>query len=342
MIDMLYIFYRMTRAEYNTAFKGVQRYFEDVDKSSKLRKDGYDKQAYITNGFAKLGFQEIRFRRNEWGYHALEIRLRPKLLLQVKAYYQLTALSEFQDVALRFDHILKDILGLTVPHFFQWQVRRVEYAADVHVQEDLIPKYLFLFKKGNLPLYFLINQETQKYWGSQTNCYFMATTVTVNWYNRYNTLLTKEKQSKKKFADFSITRGVLRFETQLRSGYGVVKDYLNCTRAENEIMKFYKLIVGKGDYYTLDGAIQLIRSKVDCFRKKLELERLITLIANSSGVWQAKELFVQGKDSSRAADKFSKRLNQLRKLGINPVVLPSEWGITKLENLFDLIKASIS
>lgn len=211
MIDMMYVFCRMTRVEYSEAFKSIQRYFELEDKSSKLRKDRYDKQAYVTNGFAKIGFQEIRLRRNEWGYHALEIRLRPKLLLQKEAYYQLTAISEFQDVALRLDHILKDILGLMVPRFFQWQVRRVEYAADVPVQEGLIPKYLFLFKKGNLPLYFLANQNTRKYWGSQTNCYLMATTVTVNWYNRYETLLTKEKQSNKKFADFSTTKGILRF-----------------------------------------------------------------------------------------------------------------------------------
>ncbi|MGR6544851.1 hypothetical protein [Paenibacillus tundrae] len=342
MIDMMYIFYRMTRVEYNEAFKSVQRYFELTDRSSKPRKDTYDKQAYITNGLSKIGFQEIRFKRNKWGYHALEIRLRPKLLLQAEAYYQLTAIPEFQDVALRFNHILKDILGLMVPQFFQWQVRRVEYAADVPVQEDLIPKYLFLFKKGNLPLYFFTNQETHKYWGSQTNCYFMATAVTVNWYNRYDTLSIKEKKSNKKFADFTTTKGILRFETQLRNGDGTVIDYLDCTRAEQEIMKFYKLIVGEGDYYTLDGAIQLIRQEVSCFQKKLELERLISQIANSSGVWQAKELFAQGKDRNKAADKFSKRLNQLRKLGINPVVLPSEWGITKLENLLDPIKASIS
>lgn len=339
---MLYIFFQMTTVEYNDAFKAIQRHLERNNKSSMLRKDSYDKRAYVTNGFAKFGFQEIRLRSNKWGYRALEIRLRPKLLLQKEAYYQLTAISEFQDVSVRFDYVLKDILGLMVPCFFQWKVRRIEYAADVTVQEDLIPKYLFLFKKGNIPPYFLSNPQTQMYWGSKTNCYFMATTVTVNWYNRYETLLAKEKQSRMKFSDFSTTRGILRFETQVRSGDGTVEEYMDCFRAEKEIMKFYTLIIGKGDYYTLDSAIQLIRSKVDCFHRRLELERLITLIANSSGVWEARSIFIQEKDKNKAADKFSKQLNQLRELGINPVVLPSEWGITKMENLSTPIKEIIS
>ncbi|MFE9273921.1 hypothetical protein ACQKLN_17165 [Paenibacillus glucanolyticus] len=263
------------------------------------------------------------------------------MLIQTGDYYGLTAISEFKGVAIYFNYILKDVLGLYVPDFFQWKVERVEYAADVPVREDLIPKYLFLFKKGNIPDYFLENKVTQQYWTSETNCYLMATSITANWYNRFETLLIKEQSSKKKYTDFSKTRGILRFETQYRVCEGTVIDYLDSNRAEKEIMKFYKLIVGNGDYYTLDMAIQLIRSKVGHFQKRLALERLITLIAESSGVWHAKEIFLQGKNKHCAADEFSKRLNQLRKMGINPVVLPPEWGMSKLENLFDRIKVSI-
>ena len=339
MIDMLYISYRITRSEYNEMFRIIQERFKGT--SHQLRKDKFDKCARVTNGLSKQGFQEIRLRSNMWGYRALEIRLRPKLLIQIGDYYRLTAISEFTSVALSFNHILKDVLGLYVPDFFQWKVERVEYAADVPVGEELIPKYLFLFKKGNIPDYFLANNTTQKYWDSEINCYLMATSITANWYNRYETLLLKEQNSKKKYTDFSHTRGILRFETQSRVCEGTVTDYLDSNRTEKEIMKFYKLIVGNGDYYTLDTAIQLIRSKVEHFQKRLALEKLITLIAESSGVWHAKEIFLKGKDKRSAADEFSKRLNQLRKIGINPVVLPSEWGISKLENLFDRIKENI-
>ncbi|MCU5002905.1 hypothetical protein OCD70_22855 [Bacillus tropicus] len=250
----------------------------------------------------------------------------------------MTKLSEFKTVQTNFNYVLKDILSLNVPDFFEWKAKRIEAAIDLTIDENLIPKYLFLFKKGNIPDYFLDNRQTQKYWNSKTNVYLMSAYKAVNWYNRYETLLLKEQQKNKRFLDFSETRGVLRFETQVRDSDEFVIDVLNQQRCKKEIMKFYKLIVGKCDYYTLENAIELVNQKVDDGQIQMSLKMLLRLINKCGSIVKAKHSYIQLKDVHKAADTFSKRINLLRELGINPVTLPSDWEISHLENLYDKIE----
>ena len=327
----MFLSYRMTDIEFRLASGKIQDYFKGTQFS--LHRDKRDKNAQITYGFAKYGLQEIRLRKNQWGYRQLEVRLRPQLLIERCGYYSLTALHDFCHVAQRFDFIMKDLMGLQVPSFFKWRAVRVEFAVDLPLEENLVTQYLLLFKKGNVPDYVLSCGQTVKYWDSTTNVYLMSANKTINWYNRYETLLSKqEKKPRKIMQDFSCTKGILRFEIQVRNEEASVAQVLSQERYEKEIDYFYKLIVGHGDYYTLDTAIRLIRKNVASQSKRMALERLIKLIDHSGGVWQAKKVYREGN-----ADKFSKRLNQLRKLNINPVVLPPEWGIDKLENLHSKI-----
>jgi hypothetical protein len=338
---MLYISYRLTNSDYNFIFKNLQNFLKQSNKSHQLRRDTWDKDVYITNGLAKYGFQEIRLRKNKWKYLSIEIRLRPKLLIDPKGYYNLTSISEFEEISIGFNYIINDILSLKLPDFFKWNALRVEAAIDLKIDEDIIPKYLYLFKKGNIPEYFLINPQSQKYMDSKTNVYLMSPNKTVNWYNRHETLLEKEKKTHKKYLDFSETKGILRFETQVRNCNELVMDVLNQERCKKEILKFYKQIVGKGNYYNLDCAKKIIREKVNDIQKHIALKNLLILIDKCGSIVEAKKAFIKENKTQDPADTFSKRINQLRKLGINPVVLPSAWKITYLENLYDKIKKTL-
>ncbi|WP_353706417.1 hypothetical protein QEP67_21420 [Bacillus cereus group sp. MS39] len=338
MIDMMYISYKLTKPEYNNLFRQLQTYLKEYRTSQQLRKDSSDKGAYISNALSKFGFQEIRLRSNKWGYRSIEIRLRPQLLIDPNGYYRLTKLSEFKMVQTNFNYVLRDILSLNVPDFFEWKAKRIEPAIDLNVDEVLISKYLFLFKKGSIPDYFLDNKQTQKHWNSNTNVYLMSKHKAVNWYNRYETLLLKEQKANKNFLDFSETRGILRFETQARNSDEFVIDVLNQQRCKKEIMKFYKQIVGKGDYYKLENAIELVNQKVDTGHMQMSLKMILRLIDKCGSIVMAKNSYIQGKDIHKAADAFSKRINLLRNLGINPVTLPSDWEISYLENLHDKIE----
>lgn len=329
----------MTESEYRDVFTKLKAYFKDTRHG--LRRDQWDKYVYVTNGLSKYGFQEIRL-RSVWKYRSIEIRLRPELLevIDDSNYYGLTRISDFGEVGTKFDYITKDILGLSVPSFFEWTAKRVEYTVDLNIEEALIPKILFLYKKGNIPLYMLHNKVTQENFESETNLYLNSTTVTVQWYDRFKTLQDKERKSKKSYKDYSGTKGIFRFEVQCKDGNEKVQDILSIDRCQQRLYYFYYSIIGTGDYYTLDKAREIINEKVKKAEKRMSLIRLLELINQCGSVWAAKLQFAEQvefsngtQDQKQIMDRFSSRLCKLRKLGINPVCLPPEWGISMLPNL---------
>ncbi|MDO7905354.1 hypothetical protein Q5741_02870 [Paenibacillus sp. JX-17] len=338
MVDMMYLVYRMTKKEYNSVFNSIQSYLKRYISMSQLRKDRYDKNAYITNAFSKYGFQEIRLRSASYGYCSIEVRLRPKLTIDKDGYYSVTKLSEFQEVQNVFNFVFKDILSLKVPDFFYWTAKRIEAAVDIRLPEQLIPKYLILFKRGYIPDYFLENDITKKYLSSQNNFYLKSENKTVNWYNRYETLLKKEKESGKKFNDFTLTKGLFRFETQVRDGNENVMDILNQQRLKNEVMKFYNLIVGKGDYHSFARAEQIISQSKHNSRNRQGLINMLKMIGHCGGVAKAKKCYVNGQNAKGYTNKFGKTIKKLRDLNINPVLIPEEWGVDFIENPFAKIE----
>lgn len=339
MIDMMYITCQLSATEYKMCRERLNQYLEKNYRLHKLHKDRFDKTAFVTNGLAKWGFQEIRLRKGNWA-NTMEIRFRPQLLINQQGYYQLTSIQQFEQIHILFNHLLLDLLELPVPDFFTWTAKRVEAAIDLAVDEQLIPKYIVLFKKGYIPEYFWMAKQTRTYWDSVTNVYLMSANKTVNWYNRHATLQEKAKKSNKQYMDFSETRGILRFETQVRDNMKSVKDTLNQAYLKQEVMKFYNLIVGKGDYYSLEKALFIVRQNTSNQTKRMALERLLWLLERCGSIHSAKDCFLAGQNADKATDKFNKRINQLRNLGINPVLLPPEWGIERLENLYDKINAT--
>ncbi|GMK40547.1 hypothetical protein PCCS19_36030 [Paenibacillus sp. CCS19] len=338
-VDKMYVVYEMTGAEYHDTFEKLWSYFKGTRHG--LRRDKYDKSVYVTNGLSEYGIQEIRLRRL-WNYHAIEVRMRPELLNEIDGsnYYGLTRISEFGEVSMKFDYILRDSIGLNVPSFFEWIAKRVEYTVDLNVGEALIPKLLFLYKSGNIPPYMLHDDVTRRYFESDTNLYLNSTTVTAHWYDRYRTLQEKEKKAKKSYKDYSVTRGILRYEVQCKDCNEKVRDVLSVEQCRKRLWYFYELIVGKGDYYTLNKAKEIINDKVKSEKKRMSLNQLLDLINECGSVWLAKLRFAEQPEFSsgkqnlkQIMDRFSSRLNKLRDLGINPVCLPSGWGISRLSNL---------
>ncbi|MFC5532230.1 hypothetical protein [Cohnella yongneupensis] len=344
-IDRLYVVYEMTDSEYSDTFLKLKAFLKTLRQG--IWRDKCDTSAYLTTGLSEVGFQEIRMRKT-WNYRSIEIRLYPELLKNIDGsnYYGLPRISDFGEVGTKFDHILQEVIGLCVPSFFEWRAKRVEYTVDLYVGEELIPKLLFLYSKGNIPIYMLKEKVTQMYIGSDTNLYLYAPTVTVNWYDRYRTLQEKEQNSKEQFRDYSVTKGILRFEIQCKACNVKVHDVLSVDRCRDRLNYFYDLIIGAGDYYTFDKAKEIIIEKVKSDRKRKTLTRLLELIDQCGSVWAAKlqfagevEFSIGTQNQKQIMDRFSSRLGKLRDLGINPVCLPSEWGISRLENLDSRIQA---
>lgn len=341
-IDKLYVCYEMTKSEFKTISEQLNDYLGNCfGKRHKLHKDKHDQSAYVTYGLCHFGFQEIRMRKS-WNYRALEIRLRPEILgdLDGSNYYGLTRIKDFQEIGMKFDYIMQDIIGLKVPSFFEWRAKHVEYTIDLLFDENLIPILLFLVKKGNIPDYMLRNDVTQRYFHSEINTYLNSTTVTAHWYNRYKTLQEKERTARKQFKDYEITRGLLRFEVQEKDCNKRLKEMLSEKLCQKRLWHYFDLIVGKGDYYTLEKAKEIIRKTVKNHEKKIILTRFLEFINKYGSVWAAKRQFANqlefksGRQSiDQIMDVFSSRLCKLRELGINPVCLLPEWGVECIENM---------
>lgn len=340
MIDMMYLTNQLTKTEYNNCFNSLQKYLKENYPKQQLHRENGDEKVYITYALSEFGFQEIRLYKNKYDYRSIEVRFRPQLLINREGHYNLTSILDLISIEKEFNQFLRHKLDLLVNDFKDWRAKRVEAAIDIHVDESLIPIYILLFKRGNIPEYFFKNKQTKKYEKSLTNLYLMAKSITINWYDRYQTLQIKEKKSDKRFKDYTETRGILRFETQLRNCEKRIEDLLDEDKLKHKVMKFYNLIVGRGDYYSMDKAIEIINDSVGNPGKRLALIRILRLIDECGSISKAKNKYSKGQDAKKMADKFSKRINELRKLGINPVILPQEWGITHLQNLYGILEKS--
>ncbi|THF73869.1 hypothetical protein [Cohnella fermenti] len=347
MIDMLYVRYSLTESEFELTYSRLDAYLKKYIPLKPLHKDNKEKRGvYITYALSKYGLQEIRLRKSQYNSFFIEVRLRPQLLINCCGYYKSTTLDEFKYAELVFDYIILDILNLPVPSIRKWKVRRIEAVADIEVDNALIPYYIQLFKKGHILEYFLENKYSRKYWNSKTNVYLMANKVTVNWYDRYNTLKAKEKKSKDEFIDYSETKNILRFETQVRKVNKPLMEVLNVNFLKTKVLDHYKLIVGKGDYHTINNAIALVLSSTS---RPVGLIVMLRLIEETGSIPAAKEKYTQqvqerGKKSNpddfskkRILHDFNKKLQQIRRLNINPVTIPEQWGIPTLKNLHSLI-----
>ncbi|MDW3038319.1 MULTISPECIES: hypothetical protein [Bacillus cereus group] len=339
MIDTMYITWEFTKREYGAAVNALGLFLRSNSLSPIHKKKGSDNNALITYGLAKYGFEEIRLRNNKkHGYRAMEILLRPKLLVDAGNYNNVTHLHEFVTVRHQFNYILRNKIGLVAPDLFCWKVKRVDDAIDLKVDEQLLSRYMFLFKKGNLPNY-MCNSNSLQYFDAENNVY-IGGNITINWYDRYLTQCIKQRKTKKQYNNLEELRGKFRLEIQTRDvrRYIKTKDnsvltFLDIERTRKRIMYFYDFIVGSGTYYTYDQGMEII-NKVSCQIQRVALRKCYELINREGSIWRARMKYIEMQpDGKKAADWFSKRLNQIRKLEVNPVALPSEWGISKLPNL---------
>uniref|UniRef100_A0A4Y8Q6C1 Uncharacterized protein n=2 Tax=Paenibacillus athensensis TaxID=1967502 RepID=A0A4Y8Q6C1_9BACL len=142
-----------------------------------------------------------------------------------------------------------------------------------------------------------------------------------------------------------MTKGILRFEVQLKDCQKKVKALLSEELCQKRLWYFYDLIVGKGNHFTLENAKQIIQSRVRSHVKKTALTRFIEFIDRCGSIWAARAQFPNqlefrsGRQSTaQIMDIFSSRLRKLRELGVNPICLPFGLDIDRIDNLDSKIR----
>lgn len=333
MFDTMYIFHQLTKMEYSELFKELNDLSYWTSRK-KLYRDRYDHDTYVTNCLSDVGLECIKLRHKQSvNYRAIEIKLRPKLLIDKHNYIDLTSISEIESVREKFSSIANHF---KLPDLLQWRVKRIDAAVDLLLSEQNIVNYMFLLKKCNMPDFMQKNKLTTRYLNSKHNVYLNSNKITVNFYNRFITLFNKIMVGKiRNDTDISRAENILRFEVQYKKCSGELTDYFNIDFSRNLINRYYNQTIGTGDYYKLEDAYALVDSKIGGSLNQFQTRALLRRVAEHGSIYEAKEQFIQNhsKGRKKAIKEFSRLIRQLHNIGVNPVTLSTDMNIDFLSNL---------
>jgi len=350
MVDTMKIYCTFkTIRDYSAVLNCIIR----ATKEKKIHIDKRDPNSLVTYAYAKQGFEEIKMRNNRKGFLAIEIKLRPKLLVDKFNYINVLHENEISFVRNQFNWFLRTTLKADLPDFFSWKVKRIDYAIDINIKQCLIPVYMILFSMGNIPEYAFKDSATREYIKAINNCYIRCKGYTVNFYDRYTTLLDKQGKSKKNYLNIESARNLMRFEIQIkvnayrlksknRISENTVREFMSSDQCKHYIQHHFNTIIGSGDYYTLEKAKALIFAKSKSLTSAMQLKKIVELIHSKGSTYKAKESYLKYcPDRKKASKKFSNYINTLRRMGINQVTIPSDLSKTLKTDILEGLRYKI-
>jgi hypothetical protein len=157
----------------------------------------------------------------------------------------------------------------------------------------------------------------------------------------------KGEQLSKQYPDnpyLEEARNVIRFEVQccyskVYAMSRTVKESTGCSesallfellsdeRCADIIRYYFHKTIGKGNYYTLDGAAAMVREQGFRCDKERRLIDALRQVSESRGIPKAKAKLQPGE-----LNTFKHSLWELHELGVNPVTIPKRWAIQWRKN----------
>ena len=289
--------------------------------------------------------------------YMVEATINPKILSGVIDYLTAATYNDIDLAAANFNEISKKISPL-LHSFSDYRITRIDYCVNISLDEFFLEcdpmQIMNLIKRSDIPHHY---EEWMKYdnishrmKSRPESFYLKSNSVTINYYSKYLQLLNKSQENVKKGYPpinqeiLDASRNIYRFEVQCKyhkiysmsqkakeagnrsiNKYKSLLDPILCVTI---ISNYYNKVIGKGDWYTLSTAIQIIKSK--CFNSQKE-QHLINALKDVS---RCRSL-VKAKESCpiEKIGTFTRALNQLETLNINPVTIPREWHIEYIPNL---------
>ena len=334
-MTIIYVFNNYT--DFSRVKSNINNYLEKELPACKFHpKNG----KLCTYGFARMGIERMYLSQNI--SYTIQLRIRPQLMITGFDYDNIFNARDIPMLYNRFSEIMKRIGADKICSLKEWKVNRIDYAADIILDQELIPKYIELFKKGNIPEDIRNRETSKKYFNEGNNLYLKSTAYCINFYDRWTTSLLKQKKHPKKYNNIENRYGVMRFEVQLhnpnifklkKAGHiknNTVEDFLNLDLARKYIFGHYKTLIGTGDYIEYNRALQKCKSHAQ--------RKIIELVHDMGSIYKAKEVFINSGDDKRKLEKqFSSILQKLHLQGINPVTLKKG----ELKNLYPKIQYQI-
>ena len=262
--------------------------------------------------------------------------------------------SQVYLMASNFNRLLLEYTGdYDLGDISWWNVKRCDYAVDLHVDHDLVQPYIRLFQHGELPAKNLSLRRWNTEEGNEnTTIHDENGSLKYNIYGKYWRELNKGNNAEP-------WRNTLRFEMQLfvdgikevspvRKIKTLAYDQDVLAAVKKKILKSFRAYAGDGDYYRVDAlsenrklvrATTLLPSKrgtdqnVEENEKRREMMEAVVnalaSVADHRGLWD------MGAKEKKAIKKA------LKGYGINLVPIPAGWDITSLPSLGEQFKKQL-
>jgi hypothetical protein len=182
------------------------------------------------------------------------------------------------------------------------------------------------------------------------SCCFTNNSKEINIYDKSVALTNSGNNNLKQIIRI---RGIVRIEIQFKrqgiknnakklSSKRSIAAYLDKNFSYGYIMETVERLYGKERYVNMSSAIKIIQSSNFTNAEKNKMIASIKLIHEIGGIYEIEQALHKG-DSvlqhqlGKLYNFRSSHLHNIRELGINPVVIPDEYGISELPSLYDQI-----
>lgn len=279
---------------------------------------------------------------------SIKARINPKILLGLDDYIAAADWTYLKDLISVFNWEAKKLSPI-LREFRSYSLNRIDYCINFDLDDlriDSCPMdYMALIQQADVPNHF---GEYKEYRGTAhrkkpglNSFYLTNNSVRINCYWKYHQLQTQFPSAPGIDHSFH----VIRFEIQclyLKTHFmqkqikdcddfeKVISVMLSDETCERIITGYYCKTIGRGDYYSLKGAREKVKSMGFNQNKEDRLLNALRLVSLHRGIFKAKSL-LKGKE----LEELKRSIKDLGEIGINPVTIPRERGIQFLPNLLN-------
>ena len=338
-------------------FKKYGQETESIQIYPNERQDIVIRFSLQDKGIRWLIHKDVYLERLRGCVDILDVTINPKILSGTSDYITAAEYSDLNVAITNFNRICKNISPI-LRDFKRYSLKRIDYCINFSLNE-LVPgctaeRVIDLIKRADIPPHYK-EWETYDSTGHRMKSrpgsfYLMCKSVNINCYSKYMKLLDQSQKNIERGYPpvpqwtMEASRDIIRFEIQCKyhnvyvrskkaklSGNRSVnkyKDLLSKQVCEHIIRDYFNKTIGKGDWYTLQGAIQEVNSHHFNRQKANRLIDTLREVNQCRSLADAKSAH-QGSD----LDAFKRTIYDLSGIGINPVTIPKEWGIRYIPNL---------
>ncbi len=290
-------------------------------------------------------------------FDIINVTVNPKILEYTHDYITAATYQDMNAVVTKFNSIMARISPL-LKSFDCYELKRIDYCINFNLGElapGCSPELVMnLIRRSNIPTHY---EEWTKYddishrsKSRPGSFYLISQSTTINCYSKYMQLQERSRENADKGylpvpqTTLDSAKNIIRFEVQCKyhktfalsnksksSGNESINKYedlLSDDACSDIIVYYFKKIIMRGDWYTLQEATRIVERQNYNFQKEKRLISALESVNHCRSLAKAKTAY-QGEELSA----FKRTLKDLSSLNINPVTIPREWGIKHIPNL---------